>query len=374
MKENILTVILSTLDVKYTQGYADHLYWETPDKYSFSGLKYMLSQYGIDGEEYRSERKSLSGLGKPFVAQMDTGFLLVSDLRNGDVYCRDESGRHVIYGETFLGAWTGNALMLKKKDEAGEPGFAMNRRRSRAETARCLLVALSCVALFVTLFYSFGVRREPLGLTALLAVPFSGLTVWAAGRYAAAQKSAAVWRDEIALRRSVACRKDVLSLLLRQQPYYEVTDEDTSIRVGAPEAGTCLTLIGDPCCPHCAKAHKEIARMLKTNADVQVRYVLTSQDGPATRAGLYLLSSYYEQGGTVLDTWFSLDGKARKALLRERGEIWDSRAKKELDRHLCFVGRNRIGQTPMLLVDGYRLPPELTPEDLGYTLFPKDVS
>jgi len=507
MGNNTLKQLLSALGVKFTDEYADRLYRENPDRNNFFGLSYMLSVYGVESKGYNIEDKSTAQLEKPFVAQTDTGFMVVSDIKDGNVSGLDERGRRVVCAETFLKSWTGKALVARKSERSGEPDYVKNRKVTRVKDVKCLLGVLACLVLFgglmlrqaasltfsvagyyllsvvglfvsvmllqrqlhvggglgdklcslfkesdceevsssaasktllniswsevglgyflsniillslsvdvifvlgiinililpytlwslwyqkvkirrwctlcifvqiilwglALVFFLTGLYHSPFRLAALLALPFYCLAVLAVHYYAATKEKQRALEESNVAKRARLCREDVLFHFLKQQPYYEVTDEDSVMLAGNPEAEICLTLVCNPYCNPCAEAHWVIARMLKYNSRIKVRYVLTARREDLVTPSLYLISSYYKKGGSVFDEWYSLGVKARKAINLEIENDEDrERAEKELSRHAACVSRCEVKWTPTLLINGYMLPSEYTFEDIEYILF-----
>lgn len=447
MRNNILKIILSSLGVKYTDEYAERLYRESPARNSLSGLSYMLSVYGIEGKGYKDENKSTLHLAKPFVVQTDTGFWTVSGIKDGDVYCWDERGRHVVPGETFLTAWTGDVLSVKKKEGSGEPAYEKNHRDAWVAKIKSGLAILSCLVLFsalmlrqtasltlalavyvslsvlglwasvkllqrklyegcergaaldsaagrtvghiswsevcvgyflsnvillalsldtvsalgivgvlmlpYTLWYLWTLsrktrRRQALDVSVqtilwglalvfcfaglyqasfrplmLLAIPLYCLAVLSAHLYAAKERFRDALEERVAARRAALCRMEVLLYFLRQQPYYEVGDEDATLLAGDPEADICLTLFYRSGDQACAEVQGVLARLLKNSARIKVRYVLVPEEG-------------------------------------------------EVPHHEACVSKYIIKETPLLLINGYRMPPEYTYEDVEYILFERE--
>ena len=506
MRNNILKVLLSTLGVKYSDEYAGRLYQENPDRDNFFGLSYMLSVYGIEGKGYNIEDKGTSLLTKPFVAQTDTGFQVVSDIKDGNVICRDERGRHVVSAEDFLESWTGNVLVVKMDEKSGEPDYVKNRKVTRVKDVKCLLGALACLVLFgglmlrqaasltfsvagyyllsvvglfvsvmllqrqlhvggglgdklcslfkessceevaassasktllniswsevgvgyflsnvvllslsldvifvlgivnilvlpytlwslwyqkmkirrwctlciivqiilwglALVFFLTGLYHSPFRLAALLALPFYCLAVLAVHYYAATKEKQRALEESNVAKRARLCREDVLFHFLKQQPYFEVTDEDSVMLAGNPEAEICLTLFCNPYCYPCAEAHRVIARMLKNNPRIKVRYVLTAHKENLILPSLYLISSYFKKGGAVFDEWFSLDAKARRKVNLEIENVDErKRAEEELSHHGECVSRCKVKMTPTMLINGYVLPEEYAYGEIEYIL------
>lgn len=149
MKVNYLMMTLSALGVKYTNEYAERLFRENPDKNNFFGLSYMLSTYGIDCKGYRVEDKGSVHLETPFVAQAETGFRVVVEIKRGKVKYRDEEGWQIVPEEAFLKTWTGNVLLVKKTGLAIEPHYEINRRTARTKRITTMFAAGLSLVLFV---------------------------------------------------------------------------------------------------------------------------------------------------------------------------------------------------------------------------------
>lgn len=233
----------------------------------------------------------------------------------------------------------------------------------------CLLVQIILWALALVFVLS-GLYHSPFRPVALLALPLYCLAVLAVHYYALKKEGQRALEESDTAKRARLCREDVLLHFLKQQPHYEVGDEDSTLVAGNPEAKICLTLVCNPYCNPCAEAHKVIARMLKNNRRIKVRYVLTARKEHLVLPSLYLISSYYKKGGSVFDEWFSMDVKTRKAMVPEADQIEDrALAEKELARNAECVSKCQVKWTPTLLINGYELPSEYSFDDLEYILF-----
>jgi hypothetical protein len=218
-------------------------------------------------------------------------------------------------------------------------------------------------------FFLTGLYHSPFRLAALLALPFYCLAVLAVHYYAATKEKQRALEESNVAKRARLCREDVLFHFLKQQPYFEVTDEDSVMLAGNPEAEICLTLFCNPYCYPCAEAHRVIARMLKNNPRIKVRYVLTAHKENLILPSLYLISSYFKKGGAVFDEWFSLDAKARKKVNLEIENVDErKRAEEELSHHGECVSRCKVKMTPTMLINGYVLPEEYAYGEIEYIL------
>lgn len=232
----------------------------------------------------------------------------------------------------------------------------------------CVLVQIVLWGLALV-FCLTGLYHSPFRLVTLLALPFYCLAVLSVHYYAGIKEKQNALEASNVANRARLCREDVLFHFLKQQPYYEVTDEDSVMLAGNPEAEICLTLVCNPYCNPCAEAHRVIARMLKNNPRIKVRYVLTAHKENLILPSLYLISSYFKKGGAVFDEWFSLDAKARKKVNLEIENVDErKRAEEELSHHGECVSRCKVKMTPTMLVNGYVLPAEYAYEDIEYIL------
>ena len=142
--KNIFTIILSELNIKYTRHFAEKLYRNTPDRDSFFGLVYMLSFYGIKSKGYHIEENNLENAQIPFVAQMRSGFMLVTSIVNNAVQCVDEQGRHnSIPVCKFLNLWKKNILVFESRTGAEEIDYSLHKRIENQEIFKYLIFLIS---------------------------------------------------------------------------------------------------------------------------------------------------------------------------------------------------------------------------------------
>lgn len=90
-------------------------------------------------------------------------------------------------------------------------------------------------------------------------------------------------------------------------------------------------------------------------------------------ASKYLVSAFLRYGKAPVDDWFNMDTDGRKGLMeliknREDNED-DTVAEQEILRHKAFINKNNIPWTPTILIDGHRIPPAYSIEDLTFALF-----
>lgn len=165
----------------------------------------------------------------------------------------------------------------------------------------------------------------------------------------------------------------VFQALLRKQRHCEVSDADSKILFGPANAKLALTVVCNPYCVPCARAHKEIRGLLLARPSVSVRYLFTSFDEKQIKTDIYLVSSYLENvtaGLQTLDRWYEMsDEEKSKTLENLRNIDEDGHIRAELEKHARWIKENGIHATPTILVNGYLLPEPYNASDLKFIPF-----
>lgn len=128
---NVLTAMLHYLHVNYTDEYADHLYNEHPYKYNMYGLSMMLSTYKVENAGIRLDDKSqIAQVPLPFIAHMGDDFVTVCKIANNKIYYIGDNKKVVEEIDAFNTMWTGAALLAKNANQASEPFYSENLKKS----------------------------------------------------------------------------------------------------------------------------------------------------------------------------------------------------------------------------------------------------
>jgi len=162
---------------------------------------------------------------------------------------------------------------------------------------------------------------------------------------------------------------------LKNQPRYAVPDELMPIVLGNPNAETTITMVSNPFCGPCAKAHETLDRWLKTRDDIKLKIVFTTSDqddDEKTKVSRHVsalsllndvellersLNDWYKQGDKKYEEWakkYPIEYNADMAVVTARQKEWCSLAE--------------ITSTPTVLVNGYKLPDPYRLEDIKHLL------
>ena len=171
---------------------------------------------------------------------------------------------------------------------------------------------------------------------------------------------------------SLKSDEDVFRTLLHKQPYYEVSDQDSTIVFGNKDSDLCITVLTNPHCNPCARMHRSIQRLLISAPNIKVRYIFTSFYESLKESDRYLVGLYFYEGQErakdYYDNWFEHARHDFQAMIAEKDYSTLSDAiDEELTHHYSWKTRMKIHGTPTVLLNGYKLPDFYLVDDL-YTM------
>lgn len=162
---------------------------------------------------------------------------------------------------------------------------------------------------------------------------------------------------------------------LTQQPRYSVPHELAPVSLGNPEASTIITMVSNPFCGPCAKAHEILDKWLKTRNDIQLKIVFTTadhDDDQRTKVARHVtalsLANDVELVERALNNWYAQHEKKyedwAKTYQIDIGENVNEVSKKQ--KQWCEMAE--ITSTPTILINGYKLPEPYRLEDIQYLI------
>lgn len=156
---------------------------------------------------------------------------------------------------------------------------------------------------------------------------------------------------------------ELFNQALKNQPRYSVPDNLMPVVLGNPNAKTIITIVSNPFCGPCAKAHEELDAWLKTRDDIQLKIIFTTNDhddDEKTKVSRHVsalsllndakllenaLNDWYKQGDKKYLEW------AKKYPIQFNGEM-----NNVTDKQKAWCELTEITTTPTILVNGYKLP------------------
>ncbi|MEO8948262.1 MAG: thioredoxin domain-containing protein [Mucilaginibacter sp.] len=167
---------------------------------------------------------------------------------------------------------------------------------------------------------------------------------------------------------------ELFNKLLNEEIKYTLPPQEHSIILGNREAEKVITMVSNPYCQPCAKAHKSLDEWLKDRDDIklQIIFFVNNENDPKLKVAEHLLSlqanhddislkkavdDWYEQKQRDFDTWSKKHSNIKSIPTDESIAI---------QRDWCNL--TDIKATPTLFINGRKLSENYQPEDLKYFL------
>lgn len=175
---NEFLAILSFLNVKHTKEYANRLYNNNPNKHNMLGFVQMLNEYNINSECIKVKepmRFNLQLITPPFIAQLNTGFAVVSNINSDSITFylnKDIITTDIV---AFTNSWSGNLLLTQLNIDSIEPNYTYNIKKQVTRIMKKCLLCL--IILFLTISYLETLSKLRLCDTILLFVNVIGIFI-----------------------------------------------------------------------------------------------------------------------------------------------------------------------------------------------------
>ncbi|MEO6523818.1 MAG: vitamin K epoxide reductase family protein [Mucilaginibacter sp.] len=166
---------------------------------------------------------------------------------------------------------------------------------------------------------------------------------------------------------------ELFQKLLSDEVKYTLPNDDDTLLIGDREAENVITIISNPYCQPCAKTHKSLDEWItdRENIKLQTIFYTTKKDNDKkTIVANYLMALQNEYTETsikhALNEWYkdkNYEGLVKKYPLKE---ISNNQGKLENQRSwFKLVGATA---TPIIFINGRKLPSLYKPEDLKYLI------
>jgi len=175
--------------------------------------------------------------------------------------------------------------------------------------------------------------------------------------------------------KKIKYNKEMFDQLLTLQPKFIVEDELLPIHLGSPEAKTIITIVSNPFCEPCARAHDIVEELLSYRDDLQFKILFATSANPD------------DPGVKIQKHITALSCSENKDLVRQALKTWYSNPKRDykkwiIDHPVLNIPQNNVETvqkqwctkadiqiTPTILINGSQLPPHYTIEDIKYLVY-----
>lgn len=163
---------------------------------------------------------------------------------------------------------------------------------------------------------------------------------------------------------------EVFLSLLKKQTYHPVTNEDSCIRFGNPNALLKITILTNPHCNPCARMHKRVEKLLEKAGDkISIQYIFSSFNEDLKRSNQFLIAAYLNEGEekarAIYQAWYEKEKYSVEQYSAQfHFSLNDAEVMQEMKRHDTWKEMNKISATPTILINGYLLPDKYKIEDM----------
>jgi len=164
--------------------------------------------------------------------------------------------------------------------------------------------------------------------------------------------------------------------LLNDEAKYILLDKDNSLIIGNPEAENIITMVSNPYCQPCAKAHKQL-EWLKGREDIllQVVFATSTDTDQHAEFALHLFAIQQNQSdksnnllAKALDNWYEQKQKNIEAWAKAHPVKTAIVNDGILERQREWCKLTDISSTPTIFLNGRRISENYQPEDLKYLI------
>lgn len=168
---------------------------------------------------------------------------------------------------------------------------------------------------------------------------------------------------------------DLFKQALTNQPRYAVSDELLPILIGNAEAETVITMVSNPFCGPCSKAHKTIEEWLQNREDIHLKVIFSTADhdhDSGTKMARHItalsLKNDQQQTEKALNAWYNQTNKKYENWAVQYPVEINDEVAGVTEKHKAWCKMAEIAFTPTILINGYKLPDPYRLEDIKYLL------
>lgn len=169
----------------------------------------------------------------------------------------------------------------------------------------------------------------------------------------------------------------VFASIMKQQPYFKISENDSKIYFGNQNSDTTITVFSNPHCNPCSNMHGKIGKLLEEVPDIKVQYIFSSFSTELDISCKFLIAVYMQSQSdreveNVYSEWF-MDGRNDKQSFFKKYSkfVITAEVEEEYNRHVLWSKINKIQATPKMFFHGYMLPKLYKIEDIKYFTYLK---
>jgi len=166
---------------------------------------------------------------------------------------------------------------------------------------------------------------------------------------------------------------ELFNKMLAEEAKYALPEEGNSIIIGNREAEHIITMVSNPYCQPCSKAHKTLDEWLANRADIKLQLVFSTgsdERDPKARVAHHLMALQSNQNDSslkkALNDWYEHKHKDYESWAKSYPVIKEHTSHSALEKQKEWCTLVEIKSTPTIFINGRRLPQNYQPEDIKY--------
>lgn len=163
--------------------------------------------------------------------------------------------------------------------------------------------------------------------------------------------------------------EELFTKMLTEQPQYPLPDNDAAVILGDIEAEKVITIVTNPFCSPCSKAHRTLEEWLAKGDEFRLQVVFSPHESSKEVASHIMALNDYSDKQLVsraLNDWYGQDDKNYKSWATsfptEGPHGTDDKLKKQQE----WCDTIHLEYTPTILINGYKLPKLYQLEDIRF--------
>ncbi len=238
----------------------------------------------------------------------------------------------------------------------------------------CLIV-LSLMWLQVITLLMAGVYREGglFSIHILTVFVLYGVFIIAISYLLDYVRSERKYHDEADAYNELRTKPEVMKMLINAEPDYDSDSELQSgmvfgkVKGGRPK----LTVFANPYCIPCSRLHKKLNVFYASHPDATIRYTMTFFSEEKSVINRYLIAAYQkfgpERAWQILTDWYDHGRQQGEAFFTGMDlDVNTDEVNAEFDKQLKWRKASGLTATPVMMINGHKLPDEYTADDLEF--------
>ncbi|PJJ84438.1 vitamin K epoxide reductase family protein [Mucilaginibacter auburnensis] len=165
--------------------------------------------------------------------------------------------------------------------------------------------------------------------------------------------------------------RDHFNRMLNDEAQYALLDNCNSIILGNPEAEKVITMVSNPFCEPCSRAHKAL-EWIESRDDVKLQIIFISQNENDRNAkvALHLMAIKKSKESiavkNAIDDWYEQKQKNYDEWAKVHPQKGDAFGLDSIVKQREWCNLTNVTSTPTLFLNGRKLPQNYLPEDIKY--------